>query len=87
MTQGLDVTLDTSTPAVVLMLDRTAMQHGGLGAIRSLGRLGVPVYGVHDKPLAPAARSRYLHGRWFWRLPTDDTENVERLKAGLITLA
>lgn len=87
LTQGLDVTLDTSTPAVVLMLDRTAMHHGGLGAIRSLGRLGVPVYGVHDTPLAPAARSRYLHGRWCWRLPTDDTDNVERLKAGLITLA
>lgn len=84
------LTLDTTTPAVILMLDRTAMNHGGLGAIRSLGRLGVPVYGVHDRLLAPAAGSRYLHGRWCWRPPTgdqDDTRDTERLQAGLITLA
>lgn len=92
---GLDVTLDTTTPAVVLMLDRTAMHHGGLGAIRSLGRLGVPVYGVHDKRLAPAAGSRYLQGRWCWRPPKAGTtdpadpaaQDAERLQAGLITLA
>ena len=46
---------DTSTPAVVLKLDPNVMHHGGLGVIRSLGRLGVPVYGVHEGPLAPAA--------------------------------
>lgn len=88
--------LDTTTPAVVLMLDRTAMNHGGLGAIRSLGRLGVPVYAVHDKRWAPAAGSRYLHGRWCWQPPTeesrdgdgiDDTGDAERLRAGLIMLA
>jgi predicted ATP-grasp superfamily ATP-dependent carboligase len=60
------------------------MNHGGLGAIRSLGRLGVPVYGVHERLFAPEAGSRYLHGRWFWRSTSDD---VERLRAGLITLA
>jgi D-aspartate ligase len=76
--------LDTGTPAVVLKLDRNVMHHGGLGAIRSLGRLGVPVYGVHEDPLAPAARSRYLHGRWICRLPTDDAGPVH---AGLMTLA
>ena len=64
--------LDTSTPAVILKLDHNVMHHGGLGAIRSLGRLGVPVYGVHEDPLAPAARSRYLHGRWIWRPAPDD---------------
>lgn len=81
------------------MLDRTAMNHGGLGAIRSLGRLGVPVYGVHDKRWAPAAGSRYLHGRWCWQPPADDladirdthsiddTQDAERLQAGLIMLA
>lgn len=80
--EGLGVTIDTTTPAVVLTLGRNATHHGGLGAIRSLGRLGVPVYGVHAQALAPAARSRYLQGRW--RLPTDD---VERLREGLVTLA
>ncbi|HEY2764377.1 MAG TPA: carboxylate--amine ligase [Pseudonocardiaceae bacterium] len=78
------MSIDTTTPAVVLTLDRNGMHHGGLGAIRSLGRLGVPVYGVHDEPLGPAASSRYLSGHWFWRAPADD---AERLLTGLITLA
>jgi D-aspartate ligase len=54
---------NTSTPAVVLKLDPNVMHHGGLGVIRSLGRMGVPVYGVHEGRLAPAAGSRYLRGR------------------------
>jgi len=62
--------LDTTTPAVILKLDRNVMHHGGLGAIRSLGRLGVPVYGVHEDAWAPAAKSRYLHDRWIWRPPS-----------------
>ncbi|MFC5994835.1 carboxylate--amine ligase [Pseudonocardia hispaniensis] len=76
--------LDVSTPAVVLKLDPNVMHHGGLGAIRSLGRLGVPVYGVHEDRLAPAAGSRYLQGRWFWRPPAEDPEP---LVAGLQVLA
>ena len=76
--------LDTSTPAVILKLDRNVMHHGGLGAIRSLGRLGVPVYSVHEDLLAPAARSRYLHERWIWQPPAGDTE---RIRAGLTALA
>ena len=74
----------TSTPAVVLKLDPNVMHHGGLGVIRSLGRLGVPVYGVHESPLAPAARSRYLHGRYFWQPSPVDPE---RIRDGLLTLA
>ena len=75
---------DTSTPAVILKFDQNVMHHGGLGAIRSLGRLGVPVYGVHERPWAPAASSRYLRGRWIWH---PDAEDVERTLAGLLTLA
>ncbi len=75
---------DTSTPAVILKFDQNVMHHGGLGAIRSLGRLGVPVYGVHEGPWAPAASSRFLRGRWIWH---PDAEDVERTLAGLLTLA
>jgi predicted ATP-grasp superfamily ATP-dependent carboligase len=75
---------DTTTPAVVLKFDQNVMHHGGLGAIRSLGRLGVPVYGVHEGPWAPAASSRYLRGRWFWQ---PDAEQAERTTSGLLTLA
>ena len=66
----------TSTPAVVLKLDRNVMHHGGLGVIRSLGRLGVPVYGVHEGPFAPAANSRFLHGRYFWNPGADDAARI-----------
>lgn len=48
---------DTTTPAVVFKLDPNVLHHGGLGVIRGLGRAGVPVYAVHEDPLAPAARS------------------------------
>ena len=74
----------TGTPAVVLKLDRNVMHHGGLGVIRSLGRMGVPVYGVHEGPLAPAASSRFLRGRYFWNPGVHD---VARIQDGLLRLA
>ena len=57
--------VDASTPAVVLKFDPNVMHHGGLGVIRSLGRIGICVYGVHEGKFAPAANSRYLRGRSF----------------------
>jgi predicted ATP-grasp superfamily ATP-dependent carboligase len=75
---------DVTTPAVVLKLDPNMLHHGGLGVIRSLGRLGVPVYGVHEGRWAPAASSRYLAGRVFWQPPPDD---ADRIIAGLLELA
>ncbi|HEX9537476.1 MAG TPA: hypothetical protein VGA04_04790 [Streptosporangiaceae bacterium] len=83
MTSDLNGT-DVTTPAVVLKFDPNVMHHGGLGAIRSLGRLGVPVYGVHEGPWAPAANSRYLQGRLFWPPPGDHSE---RIHTGLMQLA
>lgn len=76
--------MDVSTPAVVLKFDPNVMHHGGLGVIRSLGRAGVPVYGVHEDRLAPAAGSRYLRGRLFWR---PDPADADRVLAGLARLA
>ena len=76
--------IDTSTPAVVLKFDPNVMHHGGLGVIRSLGRAGVPVYGVHEGPWAPAATSRYLSGRFFWGPSPAD---VDRVLLGLQRLA
>jgi D-aspartate ligase len=76
--------INTCTPAVVLKFDPNIMHHGGLGVIRSLGRMGVPVYGVHEGPWAPAASSRYLAGRFFWQPSPAD---VDRVLAGLLRLA
>jgi D-aspartate ligase len=49
---------DTSTPVVVMRMS--------LGLARSLGRLGVPVYAVHDRPGSATARSRYLRDIFVW---------------------
>ena len=62
-----ELSLDTSVPALTLKVGSYAVHHGGLGATRSLGRLGVPVYGVHEDRLAPAAVSRYTTGGFIWR--------------------
>jgi D-aspartate ligase len=58
---------DTTVPALVLKVDSYALHHGGLGVVRSLGRMGIPVYGVYRERLMPAAVSSYLSGRFIWR--------------------
>jgi D-aspartate ligase len=83
MTGG-DYPINIRTPAVVLKFDPNVMHHGGLGVIRSLGRVGVPVYGVHEGPWAPAASSRYLAGRYFWQPSPAD---ADRVRTGLLRLA
>jgi D-aspartate ligase len=51
---------DRSTPVVILR----ATHHGGLGITRSLGRLGIPVYGVDATRWEPALSSRYCRGHF-----------------------
>src|SRR6202167_6683025 len=53
---------NNSVPVVVLV----SSQHGGVGIIRSLGRAGIPVYGVHQDLREPAARSRLLRRVFTW---------------------
>lgn len=53
---------ENSVPVVVLV----SSQHGGLGIIRSLGREGIPVYGVHQSKWEAAARSRFLQRVFVW---------------------
>jgi len=55
---------DISTPVVVLV----CYKHGGLAVVRTLGRLGVPVYVIHDKRLTAGHFSRYCRGRFLWDL-------------------
>lgn len=70
-------------PVLVFNLGHNAVQHGALGVIRTLGRMGVDVYAVVDDHLAPAAVSRYTKGSFVWK--TGD-EEPERLAAGLLTI-
>ena len=56
--------LQTEVPVVVISRD-----HGHCTA-RSLGRLGVPVFGVHADSRSPAARSRYWRENFIWDITT-----------------
>ena len=77
------ISFETGTPVVVLKVGHYPLHHGGLGAIRTLGRVGVPVYGVHEDRLAPAAASRYLAGKFIWGT---DGESIERFLQGMTEL-
>ena len=52
--------LNHETAAVILR----STHHGGLGIVRSLGRLGVPVYSIDANRWEPAFTSRYCRGRF-----------------------
>ena len=68
---------ETSLPVLVLPMQH----HGALGAMRSLGRLGVPMYGVHPTPRPVASFSKYC--RKVFALDLDETpaeESVGRLR-------
>ncbi len=66
--------IDTSVAVVLLRLNH----HCEVGAVRTLGRLGVPVYAVHDDLGSPAARSRYVREILPWSLDrTPEADSVE----------
>ena len=67
--------LDTAVPVVVL-----CPGFHGHAIARSLGRLGVAVYGVHSETGSPAARSRYWRQNFFWDIRSSPSaESLERL--------
>ncbi len=63
---------DEETPAVVLKLEH----YGSLGIIRSLGRLGIPVYGVDNASQPPAAVSRYCKRYFKWDIDNSFEEET-----------
>jgi D-aspartate ligase len=70
--------IDTSFPVLVLQMDH----YGALGVMRSLGRLGVSVYGVHPTRWPVASFSRYC--KKVFPLDLDITpmdQSVDRLLA------
>src|SRR6185503_13915254 len=67
---------DTSLPVLVLPMQN----HGALGVMRSLGRLGVRVYGVHPTPRPPASFSTYCRRVFPLDLDSNPPEqSVDRL--------
>ncbi len=70
----------STTPVLIFQAVPNLFAHGSVGIARSLGRLGIPIYGVYDDTWAPAARSRYVRGEFLVRsLGTSDTTSVRRL--------
>ena len=63
-----------STPVVVLRGVESA-SHGALGILRSLGRLGVPVYVVACYRRTAAFYSRYCMGKYVWDVTDGHTES------------
>jgi D-aspartate ligase len=58
--------LEAQYPALILKMSRTPIHHGALAVARTLGRLGVPVYGVVEDAYTPLALSRYLAKAFVW---------------------
>jgi predicted ATP-grasp superfamily ATP-dependent carboligase len=75
---------DTTTPVLVLKIDYLPLHHGRLGVIRTLGRVGVPVYGVHEDRFTPSAVSKYLQGRFLW---VPNSTDAGELPDGLVAIA
>ena len=80
MANGPRQSLDASTPALIFKTGQFPLHHGILGAIRSLGRLGVPVYSALEDRFVPAGFSRYLAGKFIWN---PDENASEALVDGL----
>lgn len=73
---------DRDVPGLIVKFGNYPLHHGGVGAIRSLGRLGVPMYAITEDRWTPAAHSRYLRRAFAW--PTTGAEEPAALVDGLL---
>ncbi|MEV7321839.1 ATP-grasp domain-containing protein [Streptomyces sp. NPDC093970] len=73
---------DRDVPGLIVKFGDYPLHHGGVGAIRSLGRLGVPMYAITEDAYTPAASSRYLKRAFVW--PTTGAEEPDHLVEGLL---
>ncbi|MFF4187945.1 ATP-grasp domain-containing protein [Streptomyces sp. NPDC001691] len=73
---------DRDVPGLIVKFGNYPLHHGGVGAIRSLGRLGVPMYAITEDRWTPAAQSRYLERAFPW--PTTGVEDPAVLVEGLL---
>ncbi|MER5259024.1 ATP-grasp domain-containing protein [Streptomyces sp. NPDC002855] len=77
--------VDREVPGLIVKFGNYPLHHGGVGAIRSLGRLGVPMYAITEDRYTPAAASRHLTRAFPW--PTTGAEEPERLVEGMLRVA
>jgi len=77
--------LDRDVPVLIVRIGHYKPHHGTTGLIRSLGRLGVPVYAITASARARPLLSRYLTGALAW--PTTGLEGEAELVRGLRRVA
>ncbi|WJV51292.1 ATP-grasp domain-containing protein [Streptomyces flavofungini] len=75
---------DREVPGLIVKFGDYPLHHGGVGAIRSLGRLGIPMYAITEDRYTPAAVSRYLTRAFPW--PTTGVEGPAYLVEGLLRI-
>jgi D-aspartate ligase len=75
------IDVDRAVPALMVKIGYYPVQAGGVGVVRSLGRLGVPVHVIAEDPFTSLALSRYRARRFGWR--TTGLEPTDVLVAGL----
>lgn len=73
---------DRQVPALIFKIGQYPVYYGSLGAVRTLGRVGVPVYAITEPGVTPTGASRYCAGRFVWRatLPDDPGQLVADLR-------
>ncbi|MFJ8538272.1 ATP-grasp domain-containing protein [Streptomyces sp. NPDC093591] len=71
-------------PALLVKVGRFPQLHGGLGVVRTLGRIGVPAYAMVEDRFTPAALSRHLAGRFI--RPTTGAEDASELVSTLLQI-
>jgi predicted ATP-grasp superfamily ATP-dependent carboligase len=81
---GIPSEADREVPGLIVKFGTYPLHHGGVGAIRSLGRLGVPMYAITEDRYTPAAASRYVRRAFVW--PTTGAEDPEPLVEGLVRI-
>ena len=57
---------DSAVPVLVLKIGRYVLHPGTVGIIRSLGRMGVPVFSIVEDRFTPAAVCKYVAGTLIW---------------------
>jgi predicted ATP-grasp superfamily ATP-dependent carboligase len=57
---------DRTTPVLIIKMRHYMLHHGAVGAARSLGRVGVPVYAISEDRYTPLALSRYVSEVFQW---------------------
>jgi|SRR5579862_580320 len=73
--QEIATLFDRSAGALVLNFGKGRFLHGTLAVIRSLGRLGIPVFAIQLRPRLPISFTRYLSGTFSWSTRSDRADD------------